>query len=67
MDELCERATGVRGLADLVEDPAFAVDRELQAAIEYKIAVSGIRGVERILEFVEVAVRRNTGARPHAG
>lgn len=35
-----------------------AVDRELEAAIEYKIATYGVDGVELILDLVHVAVRR---------
>lgn len=34
------------------------IDRELQAAIEYKIAVSGLSGVATVLQFLNEAVRR---------
>lgn len=58
MDVVCGRAAGDGDPEGGTEDPAFSVDRELQAAIEYKIALSGIGGVERILEFVAIAIRR---------
>jgi hypothetical protein len=35
-----------------------AVDRELEAAIEYKLAVSGFAGIADIVELVDRAVRR---------
>jgi hypothetical protein len=38
--------------------PTLAVDRELQAAIEYKIALSGVAGVDRVLHFVQLALCR---------
>jgi hypothetical protein len=50
---------GAVELATVLEDSSLVVDRELQAAIEYKIATSGVAGVERILEFVDKAVRRH--------
>ncbi|MEM8852959.1 MAG: hypothetical protein AAGD34_04605 [Pseudomonadota bacterium] len=36
-----------------------AVDRELEAAIEYKIAVSGVTGAADILELISSAVKRH--------
>lgn len=50
-----EDAIEVDGLA---ADPVDAVDRELEAAIEYKLAVSGFAGVAEIVELVNRAVRR---------
>lgn len=41
------------------EDGEIAADRELQAAIEYKIALDGVAGVERILEYVHLALSRS--------
>lgn len=43
---------------DAAIDVALAVDRELEAAIEYKIAICGLGGVETILDFVNSAIRR---------
>lgn len=49
------------GPRDPEEDGALAADRELEAAIEYKIALSGVSGVERILELVRNALWRSGG------
>ncbi len=35
-----------------------AVDNELQAAIEYKIALAGMRGAEKVLELLNTALLR---------
>jgi len=35
-----------------------SIDNELQAAIEYKIAVSGVSGAERVLELLNLALLR---------
>lgn len=35
------------------------IDSELQAAIEYKIAMSGMAGVATVLKFLDEAVRRH--------
>lgn len=43
---------------DMIEDEA-AIDSELQAAIEYKIAVNGTDGIATVLELLETAVRRH--------
>lgn len=43
-------------------DPAVIaseVDAELQAAIEYKIAMSGLAGVATVLQLLKEAVRRH--------
>ena len=42
------------------EDDDASIDAELEAAIEYKLATSGIAGVSRIFEIVRDAVRRRT-------
>lgn len=34
------------------------VDNELQAAIEYKIAIAGVAGAEKVLELLNGALRR---------
>ncbi|WMS41172.1 hypothetical protein RDV64_13895 [Acuticoccus sp. MNP-M23] len=34
------------------------IDRELQAAIEYKIAMDGTAGAERVLDYLNQALRR---------
>ena len=34
------------------------IDDELQAAIEYKIAVAGTRGADKVLELLNVALMR---------
>lgn len=34
------------------------VNNELQAAIEYKIALSGIGGADKVMELLDVALRR---------
>ena len=39
-------------------DPEADIDRELQAAIEYKIAVSGVGGAELVLDLLNDALRR---------
>ncbi|WP_146619999.1 hypothetical protein [Acuticoccus sediminis] len=36
------------------------IDSELQAAIEYKIATSGVGGVETVLRLLNEALRRHT-------
>ena len=48
------------GLDDVLEDDDASIDAELEAAIEYKLATSGIAGVSRIFEIVRDAVRRRT-------
>ncbi len=45
-----------------VIDGDIEIDRELEAAIEYKIASCGIAGVERIIDFVNIALRRHLDA-----
>jgi len=45
---------GAHGGSPLLDE----VDQELQAAIEYKIAVSGLSGVATVLQFLNEAVRR---------
>jgi hypothetical protein len=47
-------------IAAAAADEAMALDSELQAAIEYKIALSGIEGVEQILHYVKLALSRHT-------
>lgn len=48
----------------LADDAADAsIDRELEAAIEYKIAADGADGVALILDLVNVAVRRRMPSR----
>ncbi|XWN29477.1 MAG: hypothetical protein ROR55_18505 [Devosia sp.] len=44
---------------ELGVDQDRAVDRELEAAIEYKIAVSGVTGAADILELISSAVKRH--------
>ncbi|WP_075219175.1 hypothetical protein [Acuticoccus yangtzensis] len=47
---------------DATYDPAAAaaeIDSELQAAIEYKIATSGLAGVATVLQLLNEAVRRH--------
>ncbi|MEM9222333.1 MAG: hypothetical protein AAGB11_08025 [Pseudomonadota bacterium] len=43
---------------ELSQAMELEIDSELQAAIEYKIATSGIRGAAMVLEILNVAVRR---------
>ncbi|MCF3934729.1 hypothetical protein L1787_15105 [Acuticoccus sp. M5D2P5] len=45
----------------------LAIDRELEAAIEYKIASCGLAGVERIFDFVNCALRRRIGEAERVG
>ncbi|UOM34145.1 hypothetical protein [Acuticoccus sp. I52.16.1] len=40
-------------------DVAAEIDSELQAAIEYKIATSGLAGVATVLQLLNEAVRRH--------
>ena len=57
-DEACEFA-----VLSSFESLEHAVDRELEAAIEYKLAVSGLAGVADVLELLDRIVRRRyTGA-----
>lgn len=52
------------------EDDAFlspasltdAIDRELEAAIEYKICTAGVGGAATVLEFLDRAMRRHARA-----
>ncbi|MEM8662770.1 MAG: hypothetical protein AAGF49_01445 [Pseudomonadota bacterium] len=37
----------------------FEIDSELQAAIEYKIAASGLHGAEVVLDLLNIALRRH--------
>ncbi|MEO1103097.1 MAG: hypothetical protein AAFW98_05115, partial [Pseudomonadota bacterium] len=39
--------------------PEFEIDSELQAAIEYKIASTGVAGAETVLDLLNVALRRH--------
>lgn len=39
-------------------DPADAIDRELEAAIEYKLAMSGFAGIAEIMDVLDRSVRR---------
>ncbi len=43
------------------------IDRELEAAIEYKIASCGVAGVERIIDFMNIALRRHANSLGGAG
>lgn len=58
--ERCAPIVGPELDVAVAEEPAVrrTVDRELQAAIEYKIATDGIDGVAVILDFVNAAIRR---------
>lgn len=40
----------------LAIDPS--IDRELQAAIEYKIAACGVAGADTVLALLDIALRR---------
>jgi hypothetical protein len=64
MKDADDALQGAVELNAVLEESALVVDRELQAAIEYKIATSGVHGVERILEFVDHAVRRHIAGDP---
>jgi len=49
-----------RAQAAKSETLADEIDRELQAAIEYKIAMTGPAGAEAVIDFLTIAIRRNT-------
>ncbi len=47
-----------RDAGDEGRSPVAEIDSELQAAIEYKIALSGADGAEVVLDYLNQALRR---------